>query len=240
VLARAEVKLKQLNEAHSVLRDPEERARYDAALSVELEEGLHFVSAGSPKIRRSKIKERLAEIKQEITQAKQQIESLKPLLEAAPMLNKRWERYLFVSLILGAPFIFLGGWAEIIIVVNPFSWQAQSVLLLLLLFGYFALFLALKASQTQAHETGLARLLASVPLAILFFVVIVFVPLPRGINVASLILGYMGIVWQGAGQPLSKERNKVLIANSKIKSLEEEIVAYTIEERHLNVELGRS
>ncbi|MGB0386865.1 MAG: J domain-containing protein [Ardenticatenaceae bacterium] len=240
VQERAESRLKLINEAYAVLRDPEERTRYDAALGEQSAEGsIYFKPKGSSSVARTRIRERIEEIKAELITLREQIESLKPRLEAQAMLDQRWDRYILVSFVLAWPFIFWGVWVSFSVWLDPLSSSALGGLLLLLLLGYFCLLMVALASRSNLRQVGLQRLLASVPLAILLFVSVILIRLSRGFHIAILILGYSGILWKTIGQPLAEERSAVLVAGSKIKQLEEEITAYHVEKQHLEAELGR-
>ena len=241
VQERAESRLKLINEAYQVLRDAEERARYDAALSEQATEGtIYFKPKGSSSVARTRIRKRLKEIEDEMVAHLEQIESLKPRLGALPMLNQRWNRYMLVSFVLGWPFILFGVWISPLIWLNPLSLSALRGLLELVLLGYLCLFMVALASRSRLREVPFERVLASAPLAVALFVSVILMRLSRGFHVAILIFGYIGIIWKTIGERLAEERSKVLVAGSKIKQLEEEISTYKIEKQHLEAELRRS
>ncbi len=241
VKERAESRLKLINEAYAVLRDPEERLRYDRALNEENGQGsIYFKPKGSSSVARSRIRQRLAEIGQALQADKAEIERLTPQLANQPLLDQQWDRYILVSFVLGWPFILFGVWISPTVWSNILSTAAFSSLLLLTLLGYICLIAVSFASQSRLRDISIRRLLASAPLAVLLFIGGILLRLGRGFHVAILLLGYVGLLWQTIGKPLAVKRSKVLVAGSKIKQLEEEILAYEMEKKHLETQLSRS
>jgi len=241
VKERAESRLKLINEAYAVLRDPEERVRYDNALNEEDVQGrIYFKPKGSSSVARSRIRQRLEEIHTALKAHKEEIEHLTPQLADQPLLDQQWDRYILVSFLLGWPFILFGVWISPTVWSNPFSRSSLLSLFLLTLLGYACLISVSLASQSHLRDVGVGRLLASAPLAVLLFIGGILLRLGRGFHVAILLLGYIGILWKTIGERLAAKRSKVLVAGSKIKQLEEEISAYQIEKQHLEAQLGRS
>ena len=241
VRERAESRLKLINEAYAVLRDPEERERYDNALNEgETQDRIYFKPKGSSSVARTRIRQRLQEIHDAVKAHKAEIEQLTPQLASQPLLDQQWDRYILVSFVLGWPFILFGVWISPIVWVNPLSSSALLSLLLLTLLGYACLIAASFASQSNLRDIGIERILPSAPLAVLLFIFGILMRLGRGFHVAILLLGYIGILWKTVGERLAAKRSKVLVAGSKIKQLEEELSAYQIEKQHLEAQLGRS
>lgn len=241
VKERAESRLKLINEAYAVLRDPEERVRYDSALDEENVQGtVYFKPKGSSSVARSRIRQRLEEIHEALRADKEEIERLTPQLADQPLLDQQWDRYVLVSFVLGWPFILFGVWISPIVWSNFLSLSSLWSLLLLTLLGYACLVTVSVASQSHLRDIAIGRLLASAPLAVLLFIGSILLRLGRGFHVAILLLGYIGLLWKTIGERLAAKRSKVLVAGSKIKQLEEEISAYQIEKKHLEAQLRRS
>lgn len=237
VRAQAEQRLQRLNEAYTVLRDPRERARYDAALASAAPAATpEFVARGNPVVARGRLREQIEAIEGRIAAARARIETLRPGLEGGARLDDRWERYLFASLLLAWPFLFFGAWAAPLVAQAPLAWPAARALLGLLLAGCLALGAVSWAAQVSFRPV---RWLLAVPLALALFLGVVLIGLPRSIHLVALLVGYAGIVWTTVGQPLSEERNGVLISASTIHRLEEEIAEDLVEVQRLKREMGR-
>lgn len=240
VQVRAGARLTQINEAYQVLRDPDERRRYDAALAqdIGMPEVL-FKPKGNAGVARGRLRERLDEVEQQIESATAQIEQLRPRLGERQALDARWERYLFAALVLVWPFLLIGSWSAIVVARNPFTLLAQETVGLLLLAGYLAPLVVVLASRTPVRDVGWRRLLLPAPLAVLLFLAVVLVGLPRSLHLVALLAGYGGIVWWAAGQALTEARNHVLVAGSRIQRLEADLEEFRVERQYLRTELTR-
>lgn len=239
VRSRAEVRLRLINQAYAVLRDPAERARYDEALGVEAAPEVHFAPKGNPSVARGRLRDRLAEVERHLGEASQQIHSLRPRLDEQALLDQRWERYSLAALVLVWPYLFVGLWTANTVAFDPFAVVARLALGLLLLVGYLSLLVILKASRTPLSQPTLLRLLLAVPLAIVLLVATILIAAPRSMQLVVLLGGYAALVWQGAGRALARHRDEVLIAGSKIQHLEEDIRSFRSERDHLQAELAR-
>lgn len=239
VRARAEIRLRLINQAYAVLRDPDERARYDAALGVETVPEVHFAPKGNPSVARGRLRERLAEVEQHLRDARQQIQQLRPRLAEQSLLDQRWERYSLAALVMVWPYLLVGLWAASTFAFDPRRFAAWAALGSLLLVGYLSLFLILKASRTPFRQVGLPRLFLAAPLAILLLVATILIAAPRSMQLTVLLGGYGALVWQSVGRALARERDEVLIAGSKLQHLEEDIRSFRSEQEHLQAELAR-
>ncbi len=231
VQERAGSRLKQINEAYHILRDPERRARYDAQMHQGGERGAPAPVAGEAT---SSLEARLAEIEQQIVQLAQQIQWARPRGETVERMNQWWDRYLFASISLLLPFLFLGIWASRTWAAHPRAASGVAALVLLGGAGYLVLAACMGAGHVRLSETKPVRTILSVPLLLALLGGAVALGAPRTFHLLLLLAGYVLIVWQGVGQVIAARRDEVEIAASKTARLSQELYECQVEREQLN------
>ncbi|MDQ4076823.1 MAG: J domain-containing protein [Chloroflexota bacterium] len=239
VQERAALRMKLINEAYDVLRNPEARERYDALLVEPEQAAGRATSKVQPGEARSRLQERLETVECSIAEIAQQIAGLRPRQQEMKALDERWGRYLFASLSLAFPFFVLGNWASLAWASAPISLRGLGALGVLLLFGYLALFVVMLVSHIGVRDVKLWRALLSVPLVLLLLVMLIVIAAPRTFWLLLLLGGYGAIIWQSAGRNLATKRDEVSIAMSRMARLEEELYEFQREKQEIEAELAR-
>lgn len=239
VRERAEAQLRQINEAYQVLRHPPERARYDIALGAMPETEVSFKPAGNPAIARSKLQAKIAHLEQDIANATRRIDDLRPRMEGKEAADKRWERYLFVAILMGFPFVFAGqslaNFAEDGIFLTERWWTFAAFIGL----GYLAMGLIMLISRVGFRKPGWLRLIGTAPLAAVVVAVVIFLNMPESFQLMAVAWGYVTIVWENAGKIVSEARDYIVSAIYSVGELEDKLMKWNIEKRKLQAELAR-
>jgi hypothetical protein len=239
VRERAESQLRQINEAYQVLRHAPERERYDIALGAIPEQAVVFKPAGNPAIARSKLQAKISQLEQDIANATQRIADLRPRMEGREAADTRWERYLFVAILMGFPFIFAGqslaNYAEAD-VFNTYRAVAFGGFILL---GYLATAFIMLISRVGFRKPGWLRLIGTAPLAAVVVSAVIFLNMPESFQLMAVAWGYVTIVWENAGKIVSEGRDYIVSAIYSVGELEDKLLKWNIEKRQLQAELAR-
>jgi hypothetical protein len=239
VRERAEARLMHINEAYQVLRHAPERARYDAALAAVAATEVVFKPAGNPVLARSRLQAQISQIEREIGNANERIAALRPRMEGRDAADKRWERYLFVAILMGFPFVFAGQYLANLIdqqFVPTQRWVALGALILL---GYLAMGLIMLISRVGLRRPGWLRLIGTAPLAAVVVAAVIYLNMPESFQLMAVAWGYVTIVWENAGKIVSDARDHIVSAIYSAGELEEKLVRWNIEKRRLQAELAR-
>ncbi|MBA3533813.1 MAG: DnaJ domain-containing protein [Ardenticatenales bacterium] len=242
VQRRAEARLRLINEAYTILRDPVQRAHYDTAFQQQSHESPTAPAATpyKPGLSRAKVLQRVTTLEQQLAEGREHLATLRPRLTAQEPLDEQWERYLFVALGLLLPYAFLGIWAAILLhAEEPRPLLARAAQLALLALGYLAQFLGMALGRIGPRVAGWPSTILGMPLAVIVFLGAVYLPLPRSMQLVVLAGGYALVLWRSVGQPLSETRNQVYITARKIQRLEEELAEAQREKAMLEAELAR-
>lgn len=240
VRERAEAQLRLINEAYNVLRHPSERNRYDAALgTTPPTPEVLFKPSGNPAIARSKLQAKIVQLEQDIEQATTRIADLRPRMEGQEAADRRWERYLFVSIISGFPFVFAGqylaNFAEASLMPQP-AWMAFGLYLLLC---YAAMFLMMLISGTGLRKPGWMRLIGAPIAAALAVATVILINMPESFQIMAVIWGYVTIVWENSGKFVAEGRDYIVSAIYSVGEMEEKLMKWKYEKRQLQAELAQ-
>ncbi len=241
VRERAEGQLRLINEAYAVLRNPNDRIRYDAVLAGSTpKKEPAFKPTGNPAVAKSKLKAKLEQIERDIQTATLRLADLKPRAVGQELQERRWERYLFTSVLVGFPFI-LGSR----LLVNYADANRETTSLLIgmgsfMALGYITMLLIMAVSRVGLRTPGYLRLLGTVPLATVVIALVAQIPMREQSFVLMAILwGYITIVWENAGKIVAESRDHVMTAIYATADLEEKLIQWRIERTRLQAELAR-
>lgn len=239
VRERAETQLRQINEAYQVLRHGAERARYDAALRAMPESEIVFKPAGNSAIARSKLQAKISQLEQDIANATNHIADLRPRMEGREAADSRWERYLFVAILMGFPFILGGQYLANRAEADIFNTQQWVALGGFIMLGYLAMAFIMLISRVGFRRPGWLRLIGTAPLAAVVVATVIFLNMPESFQLLAVVWGYVTIVWENAGKIVSEARDHIVSAIYSVGELEDKLMKWTIEKRQLQAELAR-
>lgn len=239
VQERASARLKLINEAYQTLSNPEARARYDARLVGSQTVGQAAAASIRPGEARSKLRARLATLEREILQLSQQIQWLRPREQEMQRHNRIWDRYIFTSISLALPFLFLGIWASRLWASDPLAAEGWGGLGAMLLFDYLSIFIIAWVSGLNLLDIGLHRVALAVPAVVAVVLLSLVIGAPQTFRLLILLGGYCAIVWKLIGKRVASQRDELSITLSRIARLEEELYEHQVERRAIQMELAR-
>lgn len=239
VRVKAEEQLRVINEAYAVLRKPQERTRYDAALANESAPDIVFKPQGNPALARSRLEAKLSHLDEEITKAKARLVTLRPRTAGRDVLEKQWDRYFFVSVLLFFPFIFASGLVAQRVQLSPLDMTAFGLLLMLAVLSYVLVLVILLVCRLSPFVPGWGRILGVAPVVLLILEGLILLNQPHSFQLAACAIGYSSIVWEGAGRFVAASRDDVLTAVYAIGNLEQKLVDFAKERNQLLNELAR-
>jgi hypothetical protein len=239
VRERAEGQLRLINEAYNVLRHPSERNRYDAAMSNTPLPEVVFKPSGNPAIARSKLQAKIVQLEQDIEHATTRIADLRPRMEGQEAADRRWERFLFVSIISGFPFVFAGQYLANLAESTLISEQAWLAFGLYVLLGYSAMLLMMLISGTSLKQPGWLRLIGAPLAAGLAVASVIFINMPESFQLMAVTWGYVTIVWETSGKFVAEGRDYIVSAIYSVGEMEEKLMKWQYEKRQLQAELAR-
>jgi hypothetical protein len=188
---------------------------------------------------RSKLQARIDQLDQDIHRANTRIIDLRPRLVGRAAADQRWERYLFVAILMGFPFIFAGQYLAGLADQELLPEQRLMALGAFTLLGYIATAFIMLISRVSLGKPGWLRLIGSAPLAAMVVAAVIFMNMPESLQLMAVAWGYVTIVWENAGKFVSDARDYVASAIYSVGELEDKLMKWTIEKRRLQAELAR-
>lgn len=237
VRERASARLRLINEAYAVLRDPVARARYDAGLVAGRGEGsVPSPVRGEP---RSRLEERLREIDAALGQTSRALGAARRAAIDTTDVDRRWERYLMAALSLIWLYA-IGG-----LLIRRF-WLSAGLggVGLVALLALFLLGAAILLTSAGVSRLPLRRIVNARSLMLLLAVVLPF-PLVflAGINPiyqdVILVAGYAIALWKIVGVPVAAARTEAHVTQSRIRRLEDDLYEQQVERSRVVEELAR-